>query len=199
MEYLDRVADHRSRRGRRYELGFLLAVVVAATACAGHDEVAGYAQWAADAPVWALTALGAKSDPLTGRVPAPSESTLRALREVDAGDLQRLTARWVAAIMAGKVAQDGKRLPAVAIDGKSVRGAAAGGSARPHLLGAATHDGAIMVAPHQIHRQEQRDHRTRHPGGRIGPDRGVLSPSMPCTPSTKPPNTSSVPQARATS
>jgi hypothetical protein len=151
MEYLVRVADHRSRRGRRYELGFLLAVVVAATACAGHDEVAGYAQWAADAPVWALTALGAKSDPLTGRVTAPSESTLRrALREVDAGDLQRLTARWVAAIMAGRVAQDGKRLPAVAIDGKSVRGAAAGGSARPHLLGAATHDGAIMVARHQI-------------------------------------------------
>jgi hypothetical protein len=73
-------------------------VVVVATACAGHDEVAGYAQWAADAPVWALTALGVKSDPLTGRVTAPSESTLRrALREVDAGDLQRLTARWVAA------------------------------------------------------------------------------------------------------
>ncbi len=47
-QYLNRVVDHRSRRGLRYELGFLLAVVVAATACAGHDEVAAQAQWAAD-------------------------------------------------------------------------------------------------------------------------------------------------------
>jgi hypothetical protein len=50
-ECLDQVADHRSRQGLRYELRFLLAVVVAATACAGHDEVAAQAQWAADAPV----------------------------------------------------------------------------------------------------------------------------------------------------
>ena len=34
IEYLDQVVDHRSRQGLRYELGFLLAVVVAATACA---------------------------------------------------------------------------------------------------------------------------------------------------------------------
>jgi predicted transposase YbfD/YdcC len=152
MEYLDQVADHRSRRGLRYELGFLLAVVVAATACAGHDEVAAQAQWAADAPEWVLIALGAKADPLTGRVAAPSESTLRrALRDVDAEDLQRLTARWAAAAMAAR--RDRRveeRPPAVAIDGKSVRGAAAGGGPRPHLLGAAAHDGGIVLAQHQI-------------------------------------------------
>ena len=39
-EYLDQVVDRRSRQGLRYELGFLLAVVMAATACVGHDEVA---------------------------------------------------------------------------------------------------------------------------------------------------------------
>ena len=64
----------RGRAGWRYELGFLLGVVVAVTACAGHDEVAAQAQWAADAPGWVLTALGAKPDPLTGTVSAPSES-----------------------------------------------------------------------------------------------------------------------------
>ncbi len=52
----------------RYELGFLLAVVVAATACAGHDEVAAQAQWAADAPGWVLRALGAEPDPLTAAI-----------------------------------------------------------------------------------------------------------------------------------
>ena len=50
IQYLDQVVDHRSRQGLRYELGFLLAVVVAATACAGHDEVAAQAQWARTPP-----------------------------------------------------------------------------------------------------------------------------------------------------
>jgi hypothetical protein len=31
-EYLNQVVDHRSRQGLRHELGFLLAVVIAATA-----------------------------------------------------------------------------------------------------------------------------------------------------------------------
>ena len=56
---LTRSFDHRSRQGLRYGLGFLLAVVVAATACVGHDEVAAQAQWAVDAPQWVLTGLGA--------------------------------------------------------------------------------------------------------------------------------------------
>jgi hypothetical protein len=46
-------------------------------ACAGHDEATAQAQWAADAPRWVLTALGAKPDPLTGEITAPSESALR--------------------------------------------------------------------------------------------------------------------------
>ncbi len=153
-EYLDQVVDYRSRQGLRYELGFLLAVVVAATACAGHDEVAAQAQWAADAPEWVLTALGAKPDPLTGTITAPSEATLRrALAGVDAADLQRLTAQWAQAAARATRAGDaggGRRLVGVAIDGKSIRGAAAGGNTRPHLLGAATHDGSIVLAQRQI-------------------------------------------------
>lgn len=156
-EYLDQVVDHRSRQGLRYELGFLLAVVVAATACAGHDEVAAQAQWAADAPEWVLTALGARPDPLTGAITAPSESTLRrALAGVDTADLQRLTAQWVQASARATRACDeesasgDRRLVGVAIDGKSVRGAAAGGATRPHLLAAATHDGSIVLAQRQI-------------------------------------------------
>ncbi|MGH3922974.1 MAG: ISAs1 family transposase [Pseudonocardiaceae bacterium] len=150
-EYLNQIVDHRSRQGLRYQLGFLLAVVVAATACAGHDEVAAQAQWAADALPWVLRALGAKPDPLTGTVTAPSEATLRrALAKVNTADLQRLSTQWTQAL--GASASDGHsaRLPAVAIDGKSVRGAAAGGHARPHLLSAATHDGAIVIAQRQI-------------------------------------------------
>lgn len=39
---------------------------------------------------------------------------------------------------------------AIAADDKSVRGAAAGGTARPHLLAAASHDGGVVLAQHQI-------------------------------------------------
>jgi predicted transposase YbfD/YdcC len=161
-EYLNQVVDHRSRQGLRHELGFLLAVVIAATASAGHDEVVAQAEWAAAAPTWVLLALGATPDPLTGTVTAPSESTLRrVLAKVNPADLQRLTAQWVQATAralradtdtdAGQGGTDGGRgLAGVAIDGKSVRGAAAGGGTRPHLLSAVTHDGSIVLAQRQI-------------------------------------------------
>lgn len=119
-EYLNQVVDHRSRQGLRHELGFLLAVVIAATASTGHDEVVAQAEWAAAAPPWVLLALGLPH-PLTGTVTAPSESTLRrALAKVKAPDLQRLTAQWVQTTAsapradtdtdAGKGATDGSRL-----------------------------------------------------------------------------------------
>jgi predicted transposase YbfD/YdcC len=163
-EYLNQVVDHRSRQGLRHELGFLLAVVIAATASAGHDEVVAQAEWAAAAPTWVLLALGATPDSLTGTVTAPSESTLRrVLAKVNPVDLQRLTAQWVQATAGalradtdtdgdtGQGATDGGRgLAGVAIDGKSVRGAAAGGGRRPHLLSAVTHDGSIVLAQCQI-------------------------------------------------
>lgn len=44
----------------------------------------------------------------------------------------------------------GRRLFGVAFDGKCVRGAAAGGNPRPHLLAAASHDGSIVLAQRQI-------------------------------------------------
>ena len=170
VEYLNQVVDHRSRQGLRHELGFLLAVVIAATACAGHDEVVAQAEWAAAAPRWVLLALGATPDPLTGVVTAPSESTLRrVLAKVNPADLQRLTAGWAQATarstragphddggvqggqVGDEVATDGaRRLAGVAIDGKSIRGAAAGGGTRPHLLSAVTHDDSIVLAGRQI-------------------------------------------------
>ena len=148
-EYLNQVVDHRSRQGLCYESGFLSAVVVAATACAGHDEVVAQAQWAAEAATWMLRALGAKTDPLTGAIPTPSEATARrALAMVDATNPQRRSTDWVAAPRASTGRR--ARLPAVAIDGKSLRGAAADAVTRPQPLSAATHDGAIVTAQRQI-------------------------------------------------
>ena len=113
--------------------------------------MAAQAQWAADAPVGVLRALGAKPDPLTGTISTPSEATLRrALANVDTAQLQRMSTEWTQALRASASDGEGARLPAVAIDGKSVRGAAAGGNPRPHLLSAATHDGQVVIAQRQI-------------------------------------------------
>ena len=77
--------------------------------------------------------MGAKPDPLTGTISTPSEATLRrALAKVDTAQLQRMSTEWTQALRAGASDGESARLPAVAIDGKSVRGAAAGGNPRPH-------------------------------------------------------------------
>ena len=204
-ECLDQVVDHRSRQGLRYELGFLLAVVVAvvvaATACAGHDELAAQAQWAADAPVWVLTALGARPDPLTGAIVAPSESTLRrALAGVDAAELQRLTATWVqTTVRATRVRDaDGARLTGVAIDGKSVRGRPPAAVpirtcwGRPPTTGRSS----SLNARSQT-RAARSPNSSRWWLSSTSPARS--SPSTPSTPNGPPPNTSSRPRTPTTS
>lgn len=59
------VPDPRSRQGRRYEIGYVLAVTVAATLACGHDSVSAIAEWAADAPASLLAELGGRIDPLS--------------------------------------------------------------------------------------------------------------------------------------
>ena len=158
---------------------------------------------AADAPVGVLRALGAKPDPLTGTITAPSEATLRrALAKVDTAELQRMSTEWTQALRAsasdGESAGESAGLPAVAIDGKSVRGAAAGGNPRPHLLSAATHDGQVVIAQRQIRTRAARS--VSSP--RWSPSWTWTAPSsrsMPCTPSAPPPNTSSASKTPTTS
>ena len=114
---------------------------------------------------------------LTGTITAPSEATLRrALANVDTAQLQRMSTEWTQALRASASDGESARLPAVAIDGKSVRGAAAAGNPCPHLLGAATHDGAIVIAQRQIRRQGQRDRRARRAGRRAGSRRPLKKP-----------------------
>ena len=58
--------DPRDRRGLRYRLVSVLAVVVCAV-LAGAKSLAAIGEWAADAPSEVLVALGVRPDPLTGR------------------------------------------------------------------------------------------------------------------------------------
>ena len=172
---LEAVADPRSRQGRIYPLPCLVAVAVCALTAAGHDHLSSLGQWVARASQEDLARLRVPADPLTGVRPVPDESTVRRLlaridprvlarallgprprtrsRRVSGGPSRGTRAdrtRRAAAQGAGRgVAAGAGRgragRPAVAVDGKTSRGARRRDGTRVHLLGVVDHDGGHLV------------------------------------------------------
>lgn len=139
------VPDPRPGGARRHPTAYILAVLLGSFACAGFGSFTAAAQWAASADRELLLELGAAPCPLTGAVIAPSEATIRRMAcQVDLQALEAVIAAWTA----GQLEPEVGRL-AVAVDGKTVRGARVGGRA-PHLLGAATHLRSLVLAQRQI-------------------------------------------------
>jgi predicted transposase YbfD/YdcC len=143
LERLAVVPDPRDRRGLRHALVSVLALAAAAV-LAGARSLTAIGEWAADAPQPVLVALGARRDPLTGTRHAPGEATMRrTLARVDGDALDAAVGAWLA---------DRRRPPgpwrrrAVAVDGKSVRGAVGDRDRAVHLLAAMDHtDGAVLA------------------------------------------------------
>jgi predicted transposase YbfD/YdcC len=146
------VPDPRPGGGRRHPLRYLLAVLVVAYSSAGFASLTGAAQWAAGAGAEVLRALGARPDPLLGVVTPPSEATLRrAVNGLDATAFEMIAAQWTAANLdVGAELAGGIGRVAVAVDGKTVRGAKIPGQVTPHLLAAATHRTPVVLAQRQI-------------------------------------------------
>lgn len=146
---LGQVPDPRPGGARVHPTGYVLAVLVASFACAGFESFLASAQWAAGADRELLLALGAAPDPLTGQVRPPSEATIRRVAcSVDREALESVLAAWAAAQL-DPPAPDGEPV-AVAVDGKTVRGARAHGQRAPHLLSACTHDTSLVLAQRQV-------------------------------------------------
>ncbi len=162
---LEALPDPRSRRGRIYPLACLIAVALCAFTAAGNDRFTAVGQWIRRASQADLARLRAPWDPLAGRYRAPDEKTIRVV-------LDRLDPRALAGALLGPrprgrrssgrpppasvrgyrarhaagqaraLARD--RLPAVAVDGKTSRGARRADGTRVHLLGAAEHGGHLL-------------------------------------------------------
>lgn len=127
------VIDPRHRRGIRHRLPGLLALSVCAV-IAGARSFIAIAQWAADLPPHLSTGLGAGDT-------VPSESAFRrTLQLLDADHLDQVLGQWAANRTAGFYG-----LRAVAVDGKSVRGARTAEDRCPHLLAAITHTDGIVL------------------------------------------------------
>ncbi|HYB17268.1 MAG TPA: ISAs1 family transposase [Streptosporangiaceae bacterium] len=161
---LEALPDPRSPRGRIYPLACLVAVAVCAFTAAGNDRFTAVGQWIKRASQADLARLRAPWDPLAGRYRAPDEKTIRVV-------LDRLDPRALARALLGprprtaacpgppaasvrdyrarRRAQQARmlarsRLRAVAVDGKTSRGARRADGTRVHLLGVAEHGGRLL-------------------------------------------------------
>jgi predicted transposase YbfD/YdcC len=161
---LEALPDPRSRHGRIYPLACLIAIALCAFTAAGNDRFTAVGQWIRRASQADLARLRAPWDPLAGRYRAPDEKTIRVV-------LDRLDPRALARALLGprppgrrtgpppsasvrgyrarRAAEQARtlardRLPAVAVDGKTSRGARRADGTRVHLLGAAEHGGHLL-------------------------------------------------------
>jgi DDE_Tnp_1-associated len=104
LEMLAQVPDLRKRRGRRYELVFVLAVA-ACCALAGAKTYREIGDQAADLPQDVLARLGGRIHPLKRAIIAPSEKRIRTLiQAIDAERLDQIIGGWLRALaQAGKL------------------------------------------------------------------------------------------------
>jgi hypothetical protein len=142
LERLAEVPDPRDPRGVRHAL----VVVLALTACAvlaGATSLLAVGEWITDAPPSVLERLGVRPDPLSPKRCLPAEATVRRLLgRIDGDALDRAVGRWLADRRAGA---DGQ-LHAVAVDGKTLRGAARATGRKIHLLAACDHLSGLVLA-----------------------------------------------------
>lgn len=161
---LEALPDPRSPQGRIYALASLIAVALCGLTVAGHDRLTGIGQWIKRAGPEERRRLGLPWDPMTGQYRVPDEKTVRTV-------LDRLNSRALTRALLGRrrnrVRPDGapsrsvreyrarrkkqaakalarKRIRAVAVDGKTSRGARRADGTRVHLLGVVEHGGNLL-------------------------------------------------------
>ena len=162
---LEQIPDPRSVHGRIYSLSCLLAIAVCAFTSAGNDGFTAIGQWIAKASQQDLARMRAPYDLLNRTYRAPDEKTIRTV--LDQIEPRQLTRTLLGPRSRTRKAPDGspsrsvrvyrerreKRkllaqarsgLKAVAVDGKSCRGARRGDGKRFHLLGVCEHAGRFL-------------------------------------------------------
>lgn len=143
---LDRLAelpDPRKRRGVRHRVASILAVASCAV-LSGARSFTAIGEFAAELGQDALARLGCRYHPARRCYIAPHEATIRrALHAVDADRLDRVVGGWLAEQLTAGWADAPL---ALAVDGKTVRGAKDRHGHQLHLLSAVVHHEGVVVA-----------------------------------------------------
>jgi len=176
-EELCQIADHRKARGIRHQLASVLLVCAAAMLSGCHNPTE-IAEWARSLDDDLLSRLHVRRSPSTGALVAPSLSTIqRVLWAVDRDELDRVVHEVVVRQLDARRASDEAAdepseelgsdtetdggdgppdppLRAIAVDGKSLRGAIQDDGRAVHLLAALTHEERVAVAQAEVDHKE---------------------------------------------
>lgn len=143
LEVLSQLEDCRSRHGRRHPLPAILAMAVAATLC-GAKSYAAIADWGRNYGAALARALGFT------RPKTPCAATLHTIfRRLDRQALEDALSRWAAGMLAALPLKKGE-FEAMAIDGKTLRGAKQQGALEVHLLSALSHRLGLTLAQRPV-------------------------------------------------
>src|SRR5271165_3709345 len=153
LECFAAVPDRRDLHGIRHSLPGVLALCTAAVLC-GNTAVEDVTAWVRAAPQEVLAAAGARRNALGICVAPHPDTVVRIFTGLGAQALAHhagayLALRALPGPVACPVAGPGW-LPAVAVDGKAVRGAAGEDGMIPYLLAAVTHGTGIVLAERLI-------------------------------------------------
>jgi hypothetical protein len=135
--------ESRKRRGIRHDQTAVLAVAICAVLGGARSYVA-IAEWAKRCEQNQLRRLGLRRTGRTGLYQPPSEATIRrVLQGIDAEQVDRALTGWVSSL--------GPSQPeAIALDGKTLRGARGPEGHQVHLLSAVLHGDGLVVAQREV-------------------------------------------------
>jgi hypothetical protein len=142
QQRLRALPDHRHARGQRHRLPTVLTLAIAAV-LAGSRGYTAIAEWAARLTQPQLKRLRARFNPRTERFEPPSEPTIR--RILQSGDVAHFDAS-LSAWLLGHAQTD----EAVAVDGKTLRGAVREDGRQVHLLSAFLQAQGITLTQREI-------------------------------------------------
>jgi hypothetical protein len=150
LQLFAEVSDGRGGQGRVHPVAVVLALCAAAVV-AGMGSFTAIAGWAADVPAELLAQLYGRYST------APSSATIwRVVTGVDAAAVDAVIGTWLAGqaaalqSAAGESDIDPAALVAIAVDGKTVRGATDTEGNQVHLLAAATHRDALVLGQVEV-------------------------------------------------
>jgi predicted transposase YbfD/YdcC len=149
LAYLATIHDPRRASGRRHPLVAILAMAAAAV-LTGARSMAAISEWATDAPQPVRAAFGARRD-APDHWAVPTETTIRrTLARVDPTALAAVIGAWLTdRDRPGRPSQQHRRW-AVAVDGKTLRGAKGDDGRQVHLLAAMDHATRTVLAQRHV-------------------------------------------------
>jgi hypothetical protein len=143
MDCLLGLRDPRMRRGIRHGKVSILGISICAV-LSGARSFTAIAEWGKRCTQSVLRRLGCRVSPRTQRYEAPSESTIRRLlQSIDAQSVDDALMGWLSSVVFDEP-------NAVALDGKTLRGARRSDGTQVHLLSAFLHGHGIPVAQQQV-------------------------------------------------